>query len=217
MFFLDQVKVKNVIQINQLRIPSQKVTGITGESGSGKTTLLRLLNDMRSPDEGEIFYQGTPVTSMDPVQLRREVVMVPQMPVLFGKTIKENLLAGLIFSGQEIVKNKDLEKVLELFYLNIPLEKEARVLSGGERQRLCLARALLMKPSVLLLDEPTSALDDETAFRVMERIVYTVSSRHQTLIMVTHLKKLIDRFCHLEITVQNQSAGIRERPSWQKI
>lgn len=216
MFFLNQVKVKNVIQVNQLRIPSQKITGITGESGSGKTTLLRLLNDMRSPDEGEIFYQGKPMTSMDPLQLRREVVMVPQMPVLFGKTIKENLLAGLIFSGQEIVKNKDLKKVLELLYLNMPLEKEVRDLSGGERQRLCLARALLMKPPVLLLDEPTSSLDDKTAFRVMERIVHTVSSRHHTLIVVTHLKKLVDRFCDLEITVQDQSARIRERSLWQK-
>jgi len=98
MFDLEKVKYKNILDIEKLHIEKNKVTCIVGESGSGKTTLLKLFNKLISPDGGEIKYLDKSIHDIDSVQLRREVVMLPQSPAIYEGSVKENLLIGLKFS-----------------------------------------------------------------------------------------------------------------------
>jgi putative ABC transport system ATP-binding protein len=131
-------------------------TAIVGPSGAGKSTLLRLLNRLADPDRGEISYRGRPLDSYEPLALRREVSLVPQLPALLGGTVESNLRYAAELANEPL----DLERTLALAGLDPSFgERDVGKLSVGEQQRAMLARALAQRPRVLLLDEPTSALD----------------------------------------------------------
>jgi putative ABC transport system ATP-binding protein len=129
---------------------------IVGPSGSGKSTLLRLLNRLADPDSGEISYRGKPLAAYDPLALRREVALVPQLPALLEGTVESNLRYAAGLAGREL----DTRRCLRLAGLGAEFSgRDVAKLSVGEQQRAMLARALAQEPDVLLLDEPTSALD----------------------------------------------------------
>ncbi len=189
MFVFKDVKYKNIINMRDMIIKPHEVTFIVGESGSGKTTLLRLLNKMISPDSGEIFCRGELLKSIDSVELRRGVVMLPQSPVIFEGSIKDNLLIGLEFSEKPTASDEELIAMLKCVNLNKEPGQSAQNLSGGEKQRVALGRVLLMKPDVLLLDEPSSALDEVTEKLIFETLVAYARNNSKTLICVTHSKQ----------------------------
>jgi len=201
-FQLEKVKYKNILKIDKLQIPESKITCIIGESGSGKTTLLRLLNNLISPDEGSIFYKGRNIEDIDPIQLRREVVMLPQNPTVFSGSVKDNLLIGLEFAEKDEAGDEVLSEVLSMAQLAKPLSAIASELSGGEKQRLALARIMLLEPEVILLDEPTSALDEGTEERVIESVVEFAKRKAGTLIMVVHSKSIAQCFADFAVTIQ---------------
>lgn len=190
MFTLNEVCFKNILQISELTIEAKRITCILGESGSGKTTLLKLLNHMVAYNKGCITYRGKDLKSWDPVLLRRDVILLPQAPVIFPGTIRDNLLIGLIYSKKAPVDDDRLLSELHQVGLHKGLDEEAGTLSGGEKQRLALARVMLMSPSVLLLDEPTSALDEDTGETVIAYVKESVKSGDKTLVLVTHSKQL---------------------------
>jgi putative ABC transport system ATP-binding protein len=190
LYTLTNIKINELIKIDNLTIPEQSVTCILGPSGSGKSTLLKLLNNMITPDEGQVAYKKQSISDLDPIQLRRKSVMVPQTPVIFEGTIEENLTIGSIFSEEEPPSIEEINSILDEFKLNKDLNEIAINLSGGEKQRLAIARAILMNPEVLLLDEPTSALDEETAEVVVHKIMEYVKDKNLSLICVTHNKEL---------------------------
>lgn len=190
MFKLNAVVYKNILNIKKLEISKNKVTCIVGESGSGKSTLLRLLNNLISCDSGEIYYNNLLIDNIEPVELRRNIVMLPQHPVVFPGTIRENLLIGLKFSEKSETDVLKLSKVLEMVSLKKQLDDDAEKLSGGEKQRMAIGRIILMKPEVYLFDEPSSALDDKTEEIIIERIVKHIKAEEKTLVMVTHSKKI---------------------------
>lgn len=192
MFTLKDVTYRDIVDIPHLDIPSGKVTCIVGRSGSGKTTTLRMLNRMISPDTGTILYKGTPISEIDPVRLRRQVVMLPQTPVMFDGTIRDNLLIGLQFSEREPVPDDALRRVLEIMDLRKELEDDAATLSGGEKQRVALGRILVMRPDAALLDEPSSALDEGTERAVIGRLADAARERGVTVVMVTHSRPLAE-------------------------
>ncbi len=192
MFTLKDVTYRDIVDIPHLDIPSGKVTCIVGRSGSGKTTTLRMLNRMISPDTGTILYKGTPISEIDPVRLRRQVVMLPQTPVMFDGTIRDNLLIGLEFSEREPVPDDALRRVLEIMDLRKELEDDAATLSGGEKQRVALGRILVMRPAAALLDEPSSALDEGTERAVIGRLADAARERGVTVVMVTHSRPLAE-------------------------
>jgi len=131
-------------------------SAIVGPSGSGKSTLLRLLNRLADPDRGEIAYRGRPLAAYEPLALRREVALVPQLPALLEGTVESNLRYAAGLAGKEL----DAERCLGLAGLDPGFAaRDVGKLSVGEQQRAMLARALAQEPRVLLLDEPTSALD----------------------------------------------------------
>jgi len=190
LFVLREVKYLNILAIDRLHLPAGQVTCIVGESGSGKTTLLRLLNKLISPDTGSISFQGVPLSDIPAVTLRRKVVMLSQVPVIFPGNVRQNLLAGLRFSEKPVAPDTELQKVLQLVCLGKQLTDDAEKLSGGEKQRLALGRLLLLDPEAFLLDEPSSSLDEETEKLVVAALVNHSKASGKTLVMVTHTKKI---------------------------
>ena len=146
---------KTVLESLSAGIP-EGATAIVGPSGAGKSTLLRLLNRLADPDRGEISYRGRPLRSHEPLALRREVGLVPQLPALLDGTVESNLRYAAELAGEPL----DLEETLARAGLDPSFAgRDVAKLSVGEQQRAMLARALAQRPRVLLLDEPTSALD----------------------------------------------------------
>jgi ABC-type multidrug transport system ATPase subunit len=154
-----------------------------GPSGSGKSTVLRLLNRLADADEGIVRYRGADVRDPDPLELRREVCLVPQLPALLEGTVEENIRFAAGLGGFE----PDVSNLLELAGLDSTFaERDAARLSVGEQQRAMLARALSLEPRVLLLDEPTSALD-ETARDAVEATLLDLRARLDiSTVLVTH-------------------------------
>ena len=216
MFRLKGVRYKHILNIEELIIPADRITCVTGESGSGKTTFLKLLNHMISPDTGEIFYQGKDITSYDPVSLRREVAMLPQEPSVFPGSIAENLNLGRIFTGRPPLDAHELQGMLEQVKLSLPLAGTAMDLSGGEKQRLALARLLTLEPQVLLLDEPSSALDEGTEESIIQLVVDFVRKKSRTLVMVTHSARIADARADYMVKITDgkllYAREVRKRP-----
>jgi putative ABC transport system ATP-binding protein len=184
--------VGEILSISDLTISSRKTTCIVGPSGCGKTTFLRLLNNLSSPDHGMITFNGDLLHEMDPMTLRRQVVMLQQNPFIFEGTVRDNLSIGLYFADKVPLPDNELIQLLKKVQLQIILDEDATHLSGGEKQRLALARILLMKPKVLLLDEPTSSLDEATAENVMKEVIDYCKEIACTIIMISHSNSIIE-------------------------
>lgn len=211
MFSLKKVIYKHILEINDLNIKRYKVTCIVGESGSGKSTLLRLLNKLISYDSGEIFYNGQSLNSINSIELRRNVGMLPQLPVIFPGSIKDNLLIGLKFAEKPLVDDKKLRTILNIIHLNKNLDDNGDKLSGGERQRLALGRLILIDPDVFLLDEPSSAMDEKTENIIIKTLVSYIQETNKTLIMVTHSKKVAQTYAENIIEIhQGKVIDIKE-------
>jgi putative ABC transport system ATP-binding protein len=193
-FSLKKVKYKHILDIDDLCIKKNKITCIIGQSGSGKSTLLRLLNKLISCDSGEILYKGQPLNAINSIELRRNIVMLPQHPVIFPGTVGDNLLIGLKFAEKPAVDDEKLRNVLKMVHLNKNLNDDSDKLSGGEKQRLALGRVILIDPEVFLLDEPSSALDEKSEQMIIEKLVFYTKETNKTLIMVTHSKKVAQIF-----------------------
>lgn len=158
-------------------------TAIVGPSGSGKSTLLRLLNRLTDPDRGSLSYRDRPLVDYDPLKLRREVSLVPQLPALLEGTVESNLRYAAALAGREA----DVAHSLRLAGLGAEFaERDVAKLSVGEQQRAMLARALAQEPRVMLLDEPTSALDLATRDAIEETLRRLRRELDISLIVVSH-------------------------------
>jgi len=156
---------------------------IVGPSGSGKSTLLRLLNRLADPERGAISYRGRPLVDYDPLKLRREVALVPQLPALLEGTVGSNLRYAADLAAAEL----DAERCLHLAGLDRGFEgRDISRLSVGEQQRVMLARALAQEPRVLLLDEPTSALDAAARDAVEATFAQLRRELDISLVLVSH-------------------------------
>jgi phosphate transport system ATP-binding protein len=174
-----------------------RVTALIGPSGCGKSTLLRLLNRMNdlidgTRVEGEIRFEGRNIygPGVDPVEVRQRIGMVFQKPNPFPKSIFNNItfaprLAGVRDRGAlEALVEASLKQAVLWDEVKDILGQSAMALSGGQQQRLCIARALAMKPDVLLMDEPTSALDPISTAKI-EELIDELKKRY-TIVIVTH-------------------------------
>ncbi|MGV8145322.1 MAG: ATP-binding cassette domain-containing protein [Alkaliphilus sp.] len=176
----------NIIRGLSLDIKEGEFINVIGPSGSGKSTLLRLLNRLSSISSGEIYYCDKNLNETNPISLRKEVGYVFQKPYLFGEKVKENIEYPL--SIHNIFVEEDyISSMLEQLNLeqNV-LEKNCKDLSGGEQQRICLLRALVLNPKVLLLDEITSSLDPVNTKIVEEFIMRIYNKFDITIVLVTH-------------------------------
>ena len=180
-----------------MNIPEKSITALIGPSGCGKSTFLKTLDRMNDlvPGvriEGEVKYNGQDIfaPSVDINELRREIGMVFQKPNPFPMSIYDNVAYGPRTHG--ICNKAKLDELVEQSLRRAAiwdevkdrLKKNALGLSGGQQQRLCIARALAVEPTVLLMDEPTSALDPISTSRIEELAVEL--KRHYTIVIVTH-------------------------------
>jgi len=192
-FYGSTQALKNI----NISIKPNTVTALIGPSGCGKSTYLRLFNRMNDLIDGtriegsicidgeNIYEKGVNVDS-----LRKKVGMVFQKPNPFPKTIFENVAYGLRVNG--ITDKNFIEERVETSIKQVALwdevkdklKKSAFALSGGQQQRLCIARALAIQPSVILMDEPTSALDPISTAKV-EELIYELKAKY-TIVIVTH-------------------------------
>jgi putative ABC transport system ATP-binding protein len=202
MFKLKNVTYKNIINIDEMFIPNHQITCIIGESGAGKSTLLKLLNKMISYDSGDILFHEQSIKEIEAIELRRQVALLPQSPVIYPGTVKDNLLIGLQFQNKPIVSDVHLNQILAFVQLKKQLGDEAQPLSGGEKQRLALGRLLILDPEVILLDEPSSALDEVTAHQIIMKLAEYTLNHHKTLVMVTHSKAIAQEFADQIIEIK---------------
>ena len=185
---------KNAVNHVNADIKKNRITAIMGPSGCGKSTLLRAINRMHElyPDiriSGEILMDNRNILKMNPMEVRRMAGMVFQRPNPFPTmSIFDNVIAGYKLNGIRLEK----EEIVETCLTNVGLWNEVKdalfkkgtFLSGGQQQRLCIARALALKPEVLLMDEPTSALDPIATNRIEELLLEL--KKEFTIIIVTH-------------------------------
>lgn len=186
MFKLKDIKFKNILDIENLEIHENVVTIVKGESGSGKSTMLKLLNNIISPDSGVVMYNGVDVNDINPITLRRDVIMQSQFPNIFPGNVRENLNIIFTLRGEEGLDDEKLLKAMEIVNLKKDLTDDAQNLSGGEKTRLSIARLFLVEPEVFLLDEPGASLDSKTEEILMNNVISEIKKRNKTLIFISH-------------------------------
>lgn len=180
-----------------IAINSNTVTALIGPSGCGKSTYLRLFNRMNdlignTKINGEVLIDGNNIYAkgVNVDSLRKKTGMVFQKPNPFPKTIFENVAYGLRVNGitdKTLIEERvetSIKQVVLWDEVKDKLKKSAFELSGGQQQRLCIARALAIQPSVILMDEPTSALDPISTAKI-EELIYELKSKY-TIVIVTH-------------------------------
>ncbi|MGL4799395.1 MAG: phosphate ABC transporter ATP-binding protein [Cellulosilyticaceae bacterium] len=195
---LDHVSVsygdKTILHDLSLAIPKHSITAIIGPSGCGKSTLLKTLNLTVELDgghvAGSVYYDKTSIRELPLETLRTQIGFVDQTPVVFPFSIYKNMTYALNYHHRLSKDALDSQVVASLQKAGIydevkdTLHQSATKLSGGQKQRLCIARALSIEPSVLLLDEPCSALDMRNT-ALIESTLKALKSNY-TLILVTH-------------------------------
>ncbi|WP_219637323.1 type I secretion system permease/ATPase [Pseudomonas chlororaphis] len=173
-----------------LDIPPGSFIGVTGPSGSGKSTLARLLQRLYSPQQGQILVDGGDIAIADPIELRRQMSIVPQESMLFAGTVADNIRLC-----KPDATNDEVQAAAKLagahgFVVELPegyatdVGERGGFLSGGQRQRIALARALITDPRILILDEATSALDYESEAAIMARLPEIIQGR--TVVSIAH-------------------------------
>lgn len=183
----DRGKIINDIS---LVVDKGRVTALVGPSGSGKSTITDLILGLQTPDSGEVLVDGFPLDFYDQNSFRKKLGYVPQEPILFHSSVKENLLWAKSGATNEelwhaltLANAADFVKELPLGIDTIVGERGVRM-SGGQRQRIALARALVRSPELLVLDEATSALDSESESLIQQSI--DSLSGQMTILVIAH-------------------------------
>ena len=219
---------KQALKDVNMNIKEGKVTALIGPSGCGKSTFIRTLNKMNDLIDnvkiyGEIDLDGEDINKQNVIELRTKVGMVLQKPNPFPMSIYDNITYGPKIQG--IKDKKELDKIVEESLKGAAiwdevkdrLKSSALGLSGGQQQRLCIARAIAMKPEVILMDEPTSALDPISTGKV-EELIEELKGKY-TIVIVTHNMQQANRisddtafFLNGEVVEFNDTRSIFENP-----
>lgn len=197
---------KNILNDISFKLPSGHSLGIVGQTGSGKSTLIKLLCRFYDPTEGEICVGGQNLRQIDPAELRKKMLMIPQRSFLFSGSIYDNLVLDKEISPK-LVENIAEEIGLFEAINNLPkglqteLRERALDLSSGQKQLISLTRALVQKPQILILDEATASLDIYTEGLVINAIKKIISSG-KTVIFIAHRLNLVAE-CKQIMVMQN--------------
>ena len=165
------------------------ITAILGKSGSGKSTILRIINGMIQPNAGNVIFQGKPLDYNNIYSLRLQIGYVVQNVGLFPHmTIRRNIeLLGMVSKKPRHEIENRIKELMEMVQLpSSYLDKYPHQLSGGEQQRAGLCRAMLLRPSLLLMDEPFASLDHETKQGIYHHLLDIQNKENRTIVIVTH-------------------------------
>jgi ABC-type phosphate transport system ATPase subunit len=179
------IKSKKILNDITFSIPKGSIIALIGPSGSGKTTLLRCINRLIEIDKGAIIYKNQNITTIDPITLRKEIGFVHQESIMLAGSVYDNIAYGLQLQNNhndDLIKTAMRHAGIDEKYLT----QEASTLSGGEKKRVALARAIALKPKILLLDEPTSGVDPKKITTVEHNIISFTKILGLTVLWVTH-------------------------------
>ncbi|TWD92305.1 osmoprotectant transport system ATP-binding protein [Neobacillus bataviensis] len=199
-------RTKTIINPFSLKIDAGQLVVFIGPSGCGKTTLLKMINKLIQPSAGQIFVNGNDITTMNPIELRRNIGYVIQNTGLFPHmSIKENLELIPKLKGEDPASiEKKTNELLELVGLEPKeyLHRYPKELSGGQQQRIGVARAFSTNSDIILMDEPFSALDPVTRSSLQDELFQMQKELNKTIIFVTHdmdeAIKIADKICILK-------------------
>lgn len=197
---------RNILDIHRFSMRSGRIYSLTGPNGAGKTTLLKILAFLDRPTAGEIRFCDKKVSQAEGelLELRRQVVMVDQSPLLFTGTVTDNVEFGLKMRKIPAAERKKRAiEALELVGMEQFVGAEAHRLSGGETKRVALARALAIRPKVLLCDEPTANVDSENQKIILD-ILADINRRQKTsIVFSTHYQSLEQQLAHFCLHLQH--------------
>jgi ATP-binding cassette subfamily B protein len=180
-----------------LDIESGTKVGLVGPSGGGKTSITKLLLRLVDPDEGKILIDSQNIKKITQFNLRQNIAFVPQEPVLFHRSLADNIKYGNIDATPEMIKKASKDAHADVFIEKLPKKYETLVgergtkLSGGEKQRVAIARAMLRNAPILILDEATSALDSESEKLIQSALNNLMKNR--TTIVIAHRLSTIQK------------------------
>lgn len=190
-----------ILRDASFKLADGEILGLAGASGSGKSTLLRTLARLSEPQSGRVLLKGRDWNEFTPTQYRRQVCLLPQVPIALPGTVRDNL--NFVFHLHRDLQPTDLRNLLGDVNLSQEvLNQPAESLSVGEKQRLALARALALRPWVLLLDEPTSALDQANADQVLDLVANVCSTRSLSAILTSHIRERL-RISHRRVLLSD--------------
>ncbi len=199
---------KPVFQNLNISIKSGEKVGLVGFSGSGKSSLLNLMLRLFEPQSGSILIDQQNIHSVSQESLRNNIAMIPQDPMLFHRTLMENIRYGRLDASDNQVIEAAKKAHAHEFIMDTEEGYESLVgergvkLSGGQRQRIALARAILKNTSILLLDEATSALDSVTERLIQESLIYLM--RHKTVMVIAHRLSTLSHLDRILVFHQGQ-------------
>lgn len=184
-------------------IEKEKIVAFMGESGSGKTTLFRLISGLNYPDNGRIYLSGKDITN--DVPQTRELAMLFQNPVLYPHmTVYQNVMMGLNYFGlSEEEKDIKVKKVLSLLKLSSRVNYKPRHLSSGEKEKVCLAKAFVREPPLLLMDEPFHSIDPLGKRSLFDTLKTLKAEYHSTIFLISHDFKEVSDFADEIIILKN--------------
>lgn len=180
---------KTVLNVDHAEIEEGKITAVIGPSGAGKTTLLSIVNGLEKPDEGKVVFKGEEFSANRNYSAAavKQMAMVFQKPVMFKTTVYNNIAYGLKARNiNKSIISKRIEEAASWMGLSDLLQQKAITLSGGEAGRVSVARAMILRPELLLMDEPTANLDPANVSIIEEMVLKANKEYGATVIIVTH-------------------------------
>jgi branched-chain amino acid transport system ATP-binding protein len=209
-----RVAFKGLVALDgvDLHLDRGEILGLIGPNGAGKTTLANAVSGYQRPSEGEVFFEGSPVTGMPPHRLgRRGLARTFQAVRVFGRlTVAENVEAAAVASGRGRRSARKLVRpLLERMELTALADRPAGALAYGDERRVSIARALAMEPKVLLLDEPAAGLNDEETFALCDTITDIRREWGCGVLVIEHDMRLIMRVCErLQVLAEGRTIAI---------
>ena len=209
---------RTVLHNISFSIPEGARIGIAGKTGSGKTTLMNLLIRFYDPDSGQILLDGTSIKDYRLSDLRNQIALVLQEPILFSGTVTENIAYGRPDATLEEIEEAAKLANVDEFVHTLPdgystrLGERGMLLSGGQRQRIALARAFLKNAPILILDEPTSSVDVATEAIILEAMERLMIGR--TTFVIAHRLGTLDHCDRMLILDQGRLMNASETPAW---